>query len=118
MRLTNAGNLHVDADVIAYSTTVSDENLKEDIARIENALDLLSKIDGVTFNLKKDGRKSAGVIAQQVEKVLPSAVKTRTESLHSELDGQEYKTVEYNQLIGLIVEAIKELNQKVESLQK
>ncbi len=118
MRLTDGGNLHVDADVIAYSSTVSDENLKEDITIIENALDLLSKIDGVTFNLKRDGKKSAGVIAQQVEKVLPSAVKTRTKSLDSELDGNQYKTVEYNQLIGLIIEAIKELNQKVENLKK
>ena len=111
MRLENDGDLHVDGDVIAFSTTVSDERLKENIQVVDNALDKVSQLKGVTFDWKKDGEHSAGLIAQDVEKVLPSAVKEKGLPFKAP-DDQEYKTVEYSQVTSLLVEAIKELKEE------
>ena len=111
MRLENDGDLHVDGDVIAFSTTVSDERLKENIQVVDNALDKVSQLKGVTFDWKKDGEHSAGLIAQDVEKVLPSAVKEKGLPFKAD-DDQEYKTVEYSQITSLLVEAIKELKEE------
>jgi len=115
MRLENDGDLHVDGNVTAYSTTVSDERLKHDIEKIDNALDKVSKLGGYTFSYNKDGRRSAGVIAQEVEKVLPSAVESKSLVFHGE-DDVEYKIVQYDQLHGLLIEAIKELKAEIEEL--
>ena len=111
MRLEDDGDLHVDGDVIAFSTTVSDERLKENIQVVDNALDKVSQLKGVTFDWKKDGEHSAGLIAQDVEKVLPSAVKEKGLPFKAN-DDQEYKTVEYSQVTSLLVEAIKELKEE------
>ncbi len=80
-----------------YNTT-SDARLKSDIKPIENALDKLEAISGCLFTM--DGERSAGVIAQEVEKVLPEAVMTNEEG---------YKSVNYNAVLALLIEAVKEL---------
>jgi hypothetical protein len=117
MRLENDGDLHVDGNVIAYSTTISDERLKKDILKIDNALDKVSQLNGYTFEYLADGKKSAGVIAQEVEKVMPSAITESTLPLKmGEDDDTEYKTVQYDQLTGLLIEAIKELKVEIEEL--
>ena len=117
MRLYNSGDLHVDGNVIAYSTSISDERLKTDIVKIDSALDKVDQINGYTFTYTTDGKKSAGVIAQEVEKVLPSAITESTLPLKmGEDDKTEYKTVQYDQLIGLLVEAVKELKAEVAEL--
>lgn len=106
MELQEGGELKVKGNVIAYTSSFSsDVKLKENIKRVEGALDKVSQLDGVTFNWKKDGKESAGVIAQNVEEVLPSAVKD-VEELGS---NDTYKAVDYNQLSALFIEAIKEL---------
>jgi hypothetical protein len=115
MRLQDNGTLHVDGDIVAYSTTISDERLKTDISKIDNALEKVGQLNGYTFNYKKDGRASAGVIAQEVEKVLPSAVTAHDTVFDGDI-GEEYKTVQYDQLHGLLIEAIKELKAEVEAL--
>jgi len=109
MELQEGGQLKVKGDVIAFTSSFSsDVKLKENIERVEGALDKVSQLDGVTFNWKKDGRASAGVIAQNVEEVLPSAVKDV-----EALDGEEInKHVDYNQLSALFIEAIKELKEE------
>jgi len=109
------GDFHADGDVIAFSTTISDERLKTDIEKIENATDKVSQLNGYTFTYKADGKKSAGVIAQEVEKVLPSAVSEKELPLKID-DGVAYKTVQYDQIIGLLVESIKELKQEINEL--
>ena len=114
-RMQSDGDFHADADVIAYSTTVSDERLKTDIEKIENATDKVSQLNGYTFTYKADGVKSAGVIAQEVEKVLPSAVREKELPLKMD-DGVAYKTVQYDQIIGLLIESIKELKQEINDL--
>ena len=117
MKLFNSGDLHVDGNVIAYSTTISDERLKKDIVKIDNALDKVSQLNGYTFEYLADGKKSAGVIAQEVEKVMPSAIVESTLPLKmGDDDKTEYKTVQYDQLHGLLIEAIKELKAEIEEL--
>ena len=108
MRLTDAGDLHVDGNITAYSTTISDERLKTDITTVGNALEKVCSIRGVEFTRTKDGKRSAGVIAQELEVVLPQAI---TESaLPYEADTETlYKTVDYDAIHALLIEAIKEL---------
>ena len=116
MRLDNSGNLHVDGNVVAYSTTISDENLKEEVEIIENAVDKLKNLNGVTFKYKHDGKKSAGVIAQEVEQVLPSAVGEI--NLPFIDDDILYKTVHYDQLHAITIQAIKEQQKIIDLLIK
>jgi len=116
MRLEADGDLHVEGDVIAASTTVSsDERLKEDISTYKNAIQTIKELKGVQFTWKKDGKKSGGVIAQDVEKVLPELVKTKKGLKKGE---EETLTVDYNGLIGVLIQAVKELSHKVEKLEK
>ena len=112
MRLENDGDLHVDGDVIAFSTTISDVALKSDIEMIPNALDKIDEVRGVTFT-RHNGQKSAGIIAQELEKVLPEAVREKTLDL---LDGKKYKTVEYDAIHGLLINCIKELKEEIKEL--
>ena len=115
MRLEADGDLHVDGDVIAASTTVSsDERLKENISTYENSIDTINQLKGVSFEWKKDGKKSGGVIAQDVQKVLPELVRTK-KSLNDE---EETLTVDYNGLIGVLIEAVKDLSNQVNELKK
>ena len=116
MRLENDGDLHVEGDVVGFSTTISDKRLKYDIEKIDGALDKVSQLSGYTFSYNKNGKRSAGVIAQEVEKVLPSAVENKSLAIHTGEEGVEYKTVQYDQLHGLLIEAIKELKAEIEEL--
>jgi len=117
LKLESNGDLHVDGNVTAYSTTVSDIRLKKDIAPIEDAVTKVQQLNGCTFTYLKDDRKSAGLIAQDLEKVLPSAVIEDEAVFHGE-EGETYKTVQYDQVIGLLVEAVKELKAEIEELKK
>lgn len=99
--VTVGGNLTASGEVTAYS----DEVLKTNIETIDSALDKVSKMRGVYFD--KDGKRSTGVIAQEIEKVLPEVV----------LDG-DFKSVAYGNIVGILIEAIKDLSAKVEELEK
>ena len=87
-------------------TAYSDERLKTNIETIPNALEKVNALRGVTFD--KDGERGLGVIAQEVEKVLPEVV----------IDGEEYKSVAYGNIVGVLIEAIKELTKEVEYLKR
>jgi hypothetical protein len=113
-RMTSTGNFHADADITAYSTTTtSDRRYKKDIQTIPNALDKINTLNGVTFKWKRDDKESAGLIAQDVEQVLPQAVCVK-EALKT---GEDYLALNYDCVVGMLVEAVKELNQKVEKLE-
>ena len=113
VRIESDGDLHADGDVIAFSTTTpSDIALKSDIEMIPNALDKIDEVRGVTFT-RHNGQKSAGIIAQELEKVLPEAVREKKLALH---DGKEYKTVEYDAIHGLLINCIKELKEEIKEL--
>jgi len=116
MQLEADGDLHVDGDVIAFSTTISDATLKYDISPIDHALDKVAQLTGVTYKYLKDGMESAGLLAQDVEKVMPCAVTERELPLHKN-DGKSYKTLNYDNLHALLIESIKELTAKVEKLE-
>ena len=109
------GDFHADGDVIAESTTISsDERLKENIEIVSDPIEKIETLRGVTFDWKRDGKKSAGVIAQDVEKVLPEAVK----EVQGLKDDESYKTVNYNALISILIESVKELSARVKELEE
>lgn len=87
----------------------SDRDEKENITKIETPLDKIDKISGYTYNMKHDGRESGGVIAQEVQEILPGLVHENPTDQHLMLD--------YQGVIGLLVESVKELKAQVESLQ-
>jgi len=115
MRLEADGDLHVDGDVIAFSTTTASSiALKDNVNIIDNALEKLNSLRGVSFNYKHDGRESAGVIAEDVQQVLPQAVKHIKPTLESK---DKSLGVNYGALTSILIEAIKELTAKVEKLE-
>jgi hypothetical protein len=108
----------------------SDERLKENVKPIDNALEKVNQLNGVTFNANQvaesfgftDKSQQVGVIAQQVEKVLPEAVKPAPfdiilyENIEISKSGKNYKTVQYEKIVPLLIEAIKELNTEIKKL--
>ncbi len=118
MRLENDGDLHVDGDVIAYSTTVSDERLKDDVETIENASDKVSKLRGVEYTWNEGSRKGQreiGVIAQEVEEVVPEIVHEKTLPFAGD---KTYKTVDYEKLVALLIESNKEQQEVISQLEE
>lgn len=87
--------------------TISDIRKKENVATIENALDKTLALRGVSFQFIDSKQKSIGVIAQEIESIIPDAVKTSA-------DG--FKSVAYGNIVGLLIEAIKELQREIEAL--
>ena len=107
------GDFHADGDVYAFSTTVSsDENLKKDITIVSDAITKVEALKGVTFKWKKNDADSAGVIAQDVEKVLPEVVRSVNDP-----DGNTYKAVNYAGLTSILIEAVKDLSARVKALE-
>tara|TARA_E500000305_G_scaffold35638_1_gene27084 strand:- start:13 stop:540 length:528 start_codon:yes stop_codon:yes gene_type:complete len=92
-------------------TAFSDIRLKENIKPIENAIEKVSAINGVTFTRIDDEEdiKYAGLIAQEVEEVLPEVIRENR-------DG--YKTLDYGNVTGLLVEAIKDLKEEINTLRE
>lgn len=124
-RLVSADNIYLDSsNNIGIGTTVantklevlggvtatefnntSDFNLKDDIKTIENPLEIADALRGVTFLWKSNSEPSMGVIAQELEEVLPELV-----------HGGDVKTVNYNGIIGVLIESVKELKREIEEL--
>ena len=118
MRIGHDGDVHFDKDVIAFSTTPSDIRLKENFEKIENGLDVVTQLEGHTFNWKKGGeRLSAGFKAQEVEKILPHLVDEKRIPLRAE-DDKEYKILRYEEMIPYLVEAIKEQQEQINELKE
>lgn len=89
-------------------SSLSDENQKTNIVLIDNALTTVKQIESVKFEFKDGGKKSAGVIAQQLEQILPDLVSIADNGT---------KSVDYAGLIGYLIGAVKELSDKVELLE-
>lgn len=104
--LTNInGDLHISGALFEDS----DRQLKSNIIVISNPLQIIKNIEGVQFNWKKDNKLDYGMIAQQVQKVIPQMV-----SLNSSTG---YKQISYIKLIPFLLESIKELNKRIETLE-
>jgi len=118
MRLENDGDLHVDGNVVAYSTTTSDPRLKYNIKPVEDALAKVNKLSGYTFTYRSDGKASAGILSTEVAEVLPSAVsQSKLPVKMGEKNEVLYDVVQYDQLHALLIEAVKTLTQRVEELE-
>ena len=104
------GNWTASGNVTAYS----DSRLKRDISTINDALGIVGKLRGVSYKWLRDGSDGIGVIAQEVEEVIPSVVVTnKVEGL----DGiEEIKSVDYGKIVGVLINAINELKAEVDEL--
>tara|TARA_Y100001937_G_scaffold114775_1_gene164874 strand:- start:326 stop:1606 length:1281 start_codon:yes stop_codon:yes gene_type:complete len=112
MDMSDGGHLICNNNVTAFGST-SDIKLKENIEVIPDALDKVKQLKGITFNYKKDGKRSTGLIAQDLEKVLPEVV-YETSDINDE---DKHLAVRYGNTVGLLVEAIKELSEKIQKLE-
>jgi hypothetical protein len=106
-----SGSIYVTGDVVAYST--SDERLKDNIELISNPIEKVKQLRGVEFDwndksMFKAGKHDYGVIAQDVEKVLPELVK----ETHT-----GYLGVDYDKMIGLLIEVVKEQEKRIKELE-
>ena len=105
----NSGAITSTGDITAFST--SDIRLKINVKKIDNALEKVEQISGNTYtwgeNSEYAGKEDVGVLAQEIEKVLPEAVTTRDNG---------YMAVRYEKLIPLLIEAVKDLSQEVKEL--
>ncbi len=110
---SDAGAIICNGNITAFGNT-SDIKLKENIEVIPDALDKVKQLKGITFNYKKDGKVSTGLIAQDLEKVLPEAV---YESCDIDNDEDKHLAIRYGNTVGLLVEAIKELEARVKELE-
>ncbi len=113
-QLVVSGSLEATGNIVAFAS--SDERLKENIKPIPWAVDKVSKLEGVTFDWREGyddihrmKGHDVGVIAQNVKDIVPEVV--------SEMMGG-YLGVKYEKLTPLLIEAIKELSQKVDELEK
>jgi hypothetical protein len=117
----------------AITSFYSDERLKTDITEISGALDKVMQLRGVTFRANElaesfgysNNKEQVGVIAQDVEKVLPQIVVPAPfdimqlqEGVEISRSGENYKTVHYEKLVPLLIQAIKEQQIMIEELQK
>ena len=107
------GRIDASNDIVAYST--SDIRLKDNIKKIDKALDKVNSIQGIEFDwvekeeVHGNSGHDIGVIAQEIEKVLPDVVTTRDNG---------YKAVKYEKIVPLLIEAIKDLSKQVEDLKR
>ena len=88
--------------------TTSDIKYKENVEPIESAINIIKNVDGITFNWKETGSKSYGVVAQELEKVLPELVHNTERGL----------SVSYLPLIAILIEAVKEQQKQIDELKK
>ena len=89
--------------------SLSDKRKKKNIKKIKNAADTITQLNGVEFQWKNNGMKSYGVIAQELEEVIPDLVST---------DDSGNKSVNYNGLFGFLINAIKEQQKQIDELSK
>jgi hypothetical protein len=104
--------LRVEGDIVAYYS--SDKRLKDNIELIKNPIDKVKQLSGYTFEWneeshKETGARDIGVIAQEVESVLPELVQTRSNG---------YKAVDYQKLTALLIEVVKEQQAQIDEIKK
>lgn len=105
---TRPGSLIADGDVTAFKISQSsDERLKKNISTIDHGLEKVKGLRGVNYKLLRDNTDHVGLIAQEVEQIVPEVVSEDSEGM---------KSVNYGALVGVLIEAVKELSQEVESL--
>tara|TARA_A100001035_G_scaffold125282_1_gene98531 strand:- start:27 stop:767 length:741 start_codon:yes stop_codon:yes gene_type:complete len=89
-------------------TAFSDERLKDNIETLEDSLDKVEQLRGVTYT--RDGKENIGVIAQEIEKILPEIVLTADDEMGT-------KSVDYSRITAVLIEAVKDLSARVKELE-
>jgi hypothetical protein len=121
-RFASAGNFHADADITAFSSTVaSDVRLKENIKSLEDNLDKILELKPSSFTWKvQDKQDDVGLIAQEVESVIPMIVKETISIGKTKkfLGGDTHKTVDYSKLTTYLIGAIQEQQKQIDELKK
>ena len=112
MVLDSDGDLHVDRDVVAYSTTPSDRRLKKNIKEINYGLDTIMNLNPKQYDWKKDDRHDIGFIAQEVEEIIPEIVKDKK---HFD---KEIKTLDYEKLTAVLIKAVQEQQEQINELKE
>lgn len=104
-----------DGSIVASGnmTAFSDKKLKKDFKVIPNALDKIQAINGYTYTRKDSGERQAGVVAQEIQKVLPEVVLSNKDE-----KGEETLSVAYGNIVALLIEGIKEQQKKIDSLEE
>ena len=110
--LDTSGNGTFVGNVTAYS----DRRLKTDIHTINDALGICGKLRGVSYKWIKDGKPSIGVIAQEIEEVLPEVVLNNVDTNLETGETTEVKSVDYGKIVGVLINAINELKAEVDEL--
>ena len=110
----NSGNWTAAGNVTAYS----DQRLKTNVNTINDALGIVGKLRGVSFDWKGNGKPSIGLIAQEVEEVLPELVVTNRGTIPDTGETEEIKSVDYGKIVGVLINAINELKAEVDELKK
>ena len=112
LTLDSSGNLTASGNVTAYS----DARLKTDIHTINDALSICGKLRGVSFKWLETNKPSIGVIAQEVEEVIPEVVVTKLDPDPVTGEETEIKSVDYGKIVGVLINAINELKAEVDEL--
>ena len=112
LSLDQSGNLTAVGNVTAYS----DARLKTNVNTINDALSIVGKLRGVSFDWKETGKHSIGVIAQEVEEVIPEVVLTKLDPNPATGEETEIKSVDYGKIVGVLINAINELKAEVDEL--
>ena len=112
--IDNSGNFTATGNVTAYS----DARLKTDISTINDALGICGKLRGVSYKWIATDKPSIGVIAQEIEEVIPEVVLTNRETNPSTGETTEIKSVDYGKIVGVLINAINELKAEVDELKK
>ena len=119
----NPNELNIRGDIIAFAAAASDDRLKTNRSPISDALNKVNSINGFTYNWNDKAKElldvnttelQIGVSAQEVQSVVPEVIKTRKVPKSDE----EILIVKYEKLIPLLIEAIKELSDKVDDLEQ
>lgn len=106
------GNLNVNGVVNATGDVIgmSDKRIKKELKSIKDSIDIIKSLNGYRYKLKSDNTKHIGLIAQEVEEILPEAVYTDKDS--------GYKGIAYGNLAGVFVEALKSILERLEALEE
>lgn len=103
------GALTVTGDITAFATLAwSDARLKENVEPLQDCLAKINQMQGVSYTFKPSGKSQVGLIAQEVLDIIPEVV---------ELEN-DYYSVSYPNLVAVLIEAVKELNSRVEDLER
>lgn len=106
--LTVTGLIQAGGDLIAFQNLVpSDSRLKSDVTPLKDSLAKINQMQGVSYTFNPSGKKQVGLIAQEVKEIIPEVVSVQN----------DYYTLSYPNLVAVLIEAVKELSDKVEDLE-